>query len=119
MKYRKIPLERGAEADVMSRKIRERLELIDKEMGNKLQTFDSLFAGTDEHPEQIHRLYIQPLLESGLTLRDSFALLVDGVLAPANANPGRPRLRPLRRKLGTVTSEKRSGSLPLRHLSGV
>jgi len=82
MKYRKIRLERDADAAVMSRKIRERLDLIDKEMGAKLQSLDSLFAGTEECPEQFHRLYIQPLLESGLTLQDSFALLVKGVLRP-------------------------------------
>jgi hypothetical protein len=77
MKDRKIRMRRG-----MSDDIRERLNLIDKDMGLKLQTLDHMFDETKDQPDQFHELYVQPLLDSGLTLEDSFSLLVDGVLRP-------------------------------------
>jgi hypothetical protein len=81
MKDRKIRLDSDAEK-ALSKEIRERLDLIDKEMNDKLEALGCLFAGSKDYPEQFHLLYVQPLLESGLTLQDSFALLVDGVLRP-------------------------------------
>jgi len=71
-----------AATKAMSRDIHERLDLIDKDMDRKLQALDYIFSETKEYPEEFHQLYVQPLLESGLSLEDSFSLLVDGVLRP-------------------------------------
>jgi hypothetical protein len=78
MKSRKIRPESDAETKALSEELRERFDLIYKEMDRQPGTLDSLFTGTDE----FHRLYVQPLLEAGLTLQDSFALLADGILRP-------------------------------------
>jgi hypothetical protein len=51
-------------------------------MNLKLQTLDYFFSGTKDCAEEFHQCYIQPLLESGLTLEDSLAMLVEGVLRP-------------------------------------
>jgi hypothetical protein len=82
MKDRKIRIKGSADMRRMSDDIREQIDLIDRGMGSKLQTLDSIFAETKDHPEEFHQHYVQPLLESGLTLEDSFSLLVDGVLRP-------------------------------------
>ncbi len=82
MKDRKIRIRGSAESKNMSDDIRKRIDLIDKSMGPKLQTLDNIFTESKNHPEEFHQLYVQPLLESGLTLEDSFSLLVDGVLLP-------------------------------------
>ncbi|MGB2667985.1 MAG: hypothetical protein WAK48_28590 [Candidatus Acidiferrum sp.] len=82
MKDRKIRIKGSPGIKDMSDDIRKQIDLIDKGMGLKLQTLDSIFADTKDHPEEFHQLYVQPLLESGLTLEDSFSLLVDGVLRP-------------------------------------
>ncbi len=82
MRDRKIRIRGRAEIRGITDDIRKRIDLIDKDMGPKLQTLDNIFAETKDHPEEFHQLYVQPLLESGLTLEDSFSLLVDGVLRP-------------------------------------
>ncbi len=82
MKDRKIRIRGSAEIRSMSDDSRKRIYLIDKDMDPKLQTLDNIFAETKDHPEEFHQLYVQPLLESGLTLEDSFSLLVDGILRP-------------------------------------
>jgi hypothetical protein len=82
MKDRKIRMKSKRETEVLTKDIRERLDLIDKDLDLKLQTLDYIFAGTKDYPEEFHQLYVQPLLEAGLTLEDSFSLLVDGVLRP-------------------------------------
>ncbi|MGB7731521.1 MAG: hypothetical protein WBL50_26100 [Candidatus Acidiferrum sp.] len=82
MKDRKIRIRSSAEIKSMSDDSRKRIDLIDKDMGPKLQTLDSIFAETKNHPEEFQQLYVQPLLESGLTLEESFSLLVDGILRP-------------------------------------
>jgi hypothetical protein len=67
----------------MPKDIRERLdELIDNDMDLKLQTLDYIFSETKDYAEEFHQLCVQPLLESGLTLEDSLAMLVEGVLRP-------------------------------------
>jgi len=78
MKSRKIRPENDAEIKALSRELRERLDLIYNEMDRQPGTLDSLFTGTYE----FHRLYVQPLLEAGLTMEDSFALLADGIPRP-------------------------------------
>lgn len=83
MKDRKIRMKNSAQIKVVSKDIRERLdELIDNDMDLKLQTLDYIFSGTKDYAEEFHQLYVQPLLESGLTLEDSLAMLVEGVLRP-------------------------------------
>jgi hypothetical protein len=66
----------------MTEDIRRRLDLIDKDLNMKLETLDNIFSGTKDYPEEFHQLYLQPLLESGLSLEDPFSLLVYGVLRP-------------------------------------
>jgi hypothetical protein len=78
MKSRKIRPESDAETKALSEELRERFDLIYKEMDRQPGALDSLFIETDE----FHRLYVQPLLEAGLTLQDSFELLADGILRP-------------------------------------
>ena len=83
MKDSKIRTKNSAQIKVVSKDIRERLdELIDNDMDLKLQTLDYIFSGTKDYAEEFHQLYVQPLLESGLTLEDSLAMLVEGVLRP-------------------------------------
>jgi hypothetical protein len=82
MKDRKIRMKNSGKIKVVSKDIRERLELIDKDMDLKLQTLDYIFSGTKDHATEFHQLYVQPLLESGLPLKDSLAMLVEGVLRP-------------------------------------
>lgn len=83
MKDRKIRIKNSAQIKVVSKDIREGLdELIDNDVDLKLQTLDYIFSGTKDYAEEFHQLYIQPLLESGLTLEDSLAMLVGGVLRP-------------------------------------
>jgi hypothetical protein len=66
----------------MTEDVRRRLDLIDKDLNTKLETLDYLFTGSKDYPEEFHQLYVQPLMDSGLSLEDSFSLLVDGVLRP-------------------------------------
>jgi hypothetical protein len=82
MKDRKIRIKTKDETNVMTEDIRRRLDLIDKDLNRKLETLDYIFTGSKDYPEEFHQLYVQPLLESGLSLEDSFSLLVDGVLRP-------------------------------------
>jgi hypothetical protein len=82
MKDRKIRIKTKDETNVMTEDIRRRLDLIDKDLNMKLETLDYILTGSKDYPEEFHQLYVQPLLESGLSLEDSFALLVDGVLLP-------------------------------------
>lgn len=82
MKDRKIRVKSKDETKVMTEDIRRRLDLIDKDLNMKLETLDYLFTGSKDYPEEFHQLYVQPLMDSGLSLEDSFSLLVDGVLLP-------------------------------------
>jgi hypothetical protein len=82
LKDSKIRTKNNAQIKVVSKDIRERRELIDKDMNLKLQTLDYIFSATKDRAEEFHQLYVQPLLESSLTLEDSLAMLVEGVLRP-------------------------------------
>ena len=82
MKDRKIRIKAKDETNVMTEDIRRRLDLIDKDLNMKLETLDYILTGSKDYPEEFLELYVQPLLESGLSLEDSFSLLVDGVLRP-------------------------------------
>jgi hypothetical protein len=82
MKDRKFRMTNSTETKVVSNDIRERLELIDKDMDLKLQTLANIFSATKDYPEEFHQLYVEPLLESGLNLEDSLEILVEGVIRP-------------------------------------
>jgi hypothetical protein len=82
MKDRKFRIKTKDETNVMTEDIRRRLDLIDKDLNMKLETLDYILTGSKDYPEEFHQLYVRPLLESGLSLEDSFALLVDGALLP-------------------------------------
>ena len=82
MKDRKIRMKTKDETNVMTEDIRRRLDLIDKDLNMKLETLDYILTGSKDYPEEFHQDYLRPLLESGLSLEDSFSLLVDGVLRP-------------------------------------
>ena len=82
MKDRKIRIRSTADTKRISKEISERLGSIDKDMDLKLQTLGCIFSGTKDHPEEFHQLYVQPLLDAGLTLEDSLEMLVEGVLLP-------------------------------------
>ena len=82
MKDRKMRVKSQDETKVMTEDIRRRLDLIDKDLNMKLETLDYILTGSKDYPEEFHQLYIQPLMDSGLSLEDTFSLLVDGVLRP-------------------------------------
>ncbi|HEY1470643.1 MAG TPA: hypothetical protein VGF61_16495 [Candidatus Acidoferrum sp.] len=82
MKHRKIRLKTKDETNVMTDEIRRRLDLIDKDLNTQLETLDCILTGSNDYPEEFHQLYIQPLMDSGLTLEETFSLLVEGVLRP-------------------------------------
>ena len=82
MKDRKIRIKTKDESNVMTEDIRRRLDLIDKDLNMKLETLDYILTGSKDYPEEFLELYVQPLLESGLSFEDSLSLLVDGVLRP-------------------------------------
>ncbi len=82
MKDRRIRLKGRTRTKAFSRDIHERLDLIDKDMDIKLQTLGYIFSGTKDYPEEVHQLYVQPLLDAGLTLEVSLEMLVEGVLLP-------------------------------------
>ena len=82
MKDRKFRMKNSAQIKAVSRNIRERFELIDKDMDLKLQTLASIFSQTKDYPEEFHQLYVQPLLDSGLSLEVSLEMLVESVIRP-------------------------------------
>jgi len=47
---------------------RERLNRENLERSWKLEALDHLFTEAEEHPDSFHRLWVQPLVASGLTL---------------------------------------------------
>jgi uncharacterized protein YoxC len=68
MKDRKIRMKNSAQIKVVSKDICERLdELIANDVHLKLQTLDYIFSETKDYAEEFHQLYVQALLESGLT----------------------------------------------------
>jgi len=82
MKDRKIRIRGNVESKSLSKDIRKRLELIDKDMDLKLQTIGRIFSVTKNYPEEFHQLYVQPLLDADLTLEASLEMLVEGVILP-------------------------------------
>jgi O-antigen ligase len=76
MKHRKI--RKG-----VSKYIRERLgKLIDNDTDLEPRMFDYILSASKDYAEEFHPFYVQLLLESGLTLEESLALLAEGALRP-------------------------------------
>jgi hypothetical protein len=82
MKYRKTRSRDSANTTGLSEEIRERLDSSDEDTDVKIQMLACIFSGTEDYPEEFHQLYLQPLLDAGLTLENSLEMLVDGVLFP-------------------------------------
>ncbi|HZV87009.1 MAG TPA: hypothetical protein VFF95_05640 [Candidatus Binatus sp.] len=61
---------------------RERLNREDLERRWQLEALDHLFTEVEDHPESFHRLWVQPLVASGLTLESALALLVESHFRP-------------------------------------
>jgi hypothetical protein len=61
---------------------RERLNREDLERRWQLEALDHLFTEAEDHPDSFHRLWIQPLVASGLTLESALALLIEGRFLP-------------------------------------
>jgi hypothetical protein len=63
--------------------IREPLDdLIDNDADLKLHKLAYIFCGTKDYANEFHQLYVQPLLDSGLTLDEALAMLVRSVVLP-------------------------------------
>ena len=63
--------------------IREHLDdLIDNDADFKLHKLAYIFSGTKDCANDFHQLYVQTLLDSGLTLEEALAMLVQSVLLP-------------------------------------
>ena len=61
---------------------RERLNREDLERRWQLEALDHLFTEVEEHPDSFHRLWIQPLVASGLTVESALALLIESHFRP-------------------------------------
>jgi len=63
--------------------IREHLDdLIDNDADLKLHKLAYIFSETNDYANDFLQLYVQRLLDSGLTLDEALAMLVQGVLLP-------------------------------------
>jgi hypothetical protein len=61
---------------------RERLNREDLERRWQLEALDHLFTEVEEHPDSFHRLWIQPLVKSGLSVESALALLIESHFRP-------------------------------------
>ena len=61
---------------------RERLNREDLERRWQLEALDHLFTEVEEHPDNFHRLWIQPLVKSGLSVESALALLIESHFRP-------------------------------------
>jgi hypothetical protein len=74
MKHRKI-------RKSVSKYIRERIgKLIDNDTDLKPRTLDYILSASKDYAEEFHPFDVQLLLDSGLTLEESLALLAAGAL---------------------------------------
>jgi len=61
--------------------IRERLDdLMENDADLKLHKLAYIFSGTKDYANDFQQLYVQPLLDSGLTLDEALAMLLQSVL---------------------------------------
>ncbi len=70
------------ESDASARETIEKLEQTETEVFWKLEALDGLFRQTNDHPEEFHNLYVQPLLDAELSLETALELLVAGIIRP-------------------------------------
>jgi hypothetical protein len=61
---------------------RERLNREDLERRWQLEALDHLFTEVEEHPDNFHRLWVQPLVKSGLSVESALALLIESHFRP-------------------------------------
>jgi hypothetical protein len=61
---------------------RERLTREDLERRWKLEALDHLVMEAEDRPEKFHRLWLQPLLNAGLTLESAVNLVVESRFRP-------------------------------------
>jgi hypothetical protein len=61
---------------------RERLNREDLERRWQLEALDHLFTEVEDHPDSLHRLWIQPLVAAGLTTESALALLIESHFRP-------------------------------------
>lgn len=61
---------------------RERLNREDLERRWQLEAMDHIFTEAEEHPDNFHRLWIQPLVKSGLSVESALALLIESHFRP-------------------------------------
>jgi len=61
---------------------RERLNREDLERRWQLEAMDHIFNEAENHPDNFHRLWIQPLVKSGLSVESALALLIESHFRP-------------------------------------
>jgi hypothetical protein len=61
---------------------RESLNREDLERRWQLEAFDHLFSELENHPDNFHRLWIKPLVASGLSVESALALLIESHFRP-------------------------------------
>ena len=61
---------------------RERVNREDLERRWQLEALDHLFTEVEEHPDSFHRLWVQPLVNSGLSVESALALLIESHFRP-------------------------------------
>jgi hypothetical protein len=82
VKNRKTRIKANSQAQILYRDLYDRLDITDDDVASKLQAVDLFFAQSKENPDEFHKLNLGPLLDSGISLEDSLALLIDGILRP-------------------------------------
>lgn len=61
---------------------RERLNREDLECRWHLEALDHLFTESQDHPDNFHRLWIDPLVAAGLSVESALALLIESHFRP-------------------------------------
>jgi hypothetical protein len=69
-------------AKTFAEEYRERLNREDLERRWQLEALDHLFTEVEDHPDNFHRLWVQPLVASGLTVESALALLIESHFRP-------------------------------------
>jgi hypothetical protein len=70
------------ESKTFVEEFRERLNREDLERRWQLEALDHLFTEVENHPDDFHRLWIQPLVASGLSVESALALLIESHFRP-------------------------------------
>lgn len=70
------------ESMTLVEEFRERLNREDLERRWRLEALDCFFTEVENHPDNFHRLWVQPLIAAGLTIESALALLIEGRFLP-------------------------------------